>query len=1143
MSFPLSDIQKLVVEQLAGKRERDLLVSAGAGSGKTTILVESVLAALQEGVPLDQILVVTFTDKAATEMKNKIYRALGKRDDLAHHRLRLPQARISTIHSFCQRLLREHFDRAGVDPRFRVLSAEDAQLLLADATTRVFHARYERGLQKKSEEIFEQLVEMCGFDAEGEKLRGVVRDLLDRARASEAPERYLDQHAARLAHKPTCWNDLVWRLDYAARMARVWREATGLLRALVEAIPATAKWTAFLEAVEGIDPDSLGAPDGQRTAIARLEAGKFVRGVDPLKIAIPTLPSGEGGRMGPLRKLVSAAFGSPWIVEMPIDEERVLREESEASRYAFGLIDLAREVGAACEVAKARTGRLDFEDLQIQALRLVEQLAGTDQAIQFERVFIDEFQDVNGLQHRLLEQLCDPTRIFRVGDVKQSIYQFRLADPTIIRELGRGRPLVRERGEAPDASAEWNVLLPKNYRSLPPVIRVANEIARGLFFEEEIGTPYDQQALVSGRKPAADDPDVEIMLVREPAASTTGDPEDDEPTDQGAAEEKPDLHDAEWGAIAARIRDLVASGTVRDEDTGKPRAIGYSDIAILMRAQSRAPALARRLEEEGIPCSVATGESFFEAQEVRDVTNLLRGVDNLLDDITLAAALRSPAFQWADAELLAARLAYPRAMHLAFALAALADRATGDDRHARALFPEDEEARETLLGEAADLPDEPPFSTLPARAAEALGAFLRWREAAGWSELPDLVGRIMSETGLPRSVASLPGGLRRRGNLRKFHGIARRYAQDAGPSLTRFIRWLDLLRAGKAKIFEAPVSSESVPAVRILTVHKAKGLEFPVVIMAEMGRRYQLGARASALVPGRDYLGVRLLDRATYVLRQPIPLRLLIDAAKDDDLAEEKRVLYVALTRARDRLILAGILEPRSSVPDSLFRTYAASMGQRDEVERATIRCLLGKKPHPVSWMLYTLPSLPAADGPVEGLPIHARWIPPRKREELPPAPNRIREIEDALRRGVAVEVPGGEDPEATEAVELAATKSPPTLPRRARIRTREDLGDGVQERPRHRGGDRRGRRGRDLPRRTRDAAHRARCRRERGNADSRAPREDRSHRPASRRAGGSDRCCGRARRRDFRRGGADAARIAHPPARNADRPRARDAT
>jgi ATP-dependent helicase/nuclease subunit A len=1040
MSFPLSDIQRLVVEQLAERRERDLLVSAGAGSGKTTILVESVLAALQKGVRLDQILVVTFTDKAATEMKNKIYRALGKREDLAHHRLRLPQAWISTIHSFCQRLLREHFEKAGVDPRFRVLSAEDAELLLTDATTRVFHERYARGIEAGEAGVFEQLVEMCGYGAEGENLRGVVRELLTRTRASEDPDGYLKAHAARLARKPEDWEDLVWKKDYAERTARAWREAIGLLRALVEEIPDAPRWTAFHDAVASIEPTELATPAGQRSVIERLVKAKAIKETDPLKFALPNLPSGEGKRLKPLRELVGKAFASPWLAEMPIDSDAVMKDESSASRYALALIELTREVDQAYEAAKARTGRLDFEDLQILALRLVRKLAESPQAVRFERVFIDEFQDVNGLQHQLLEQLCDPTRIFRVGDVKQSIYQFRLADPTIIRDLGRDRPLVRDRGEAPDAATEWNVLLPRNYRSLPSVIHTVNAIARGLFFEEEIGTPYDRQALVANREPEPGDPDVEFMIVREipGAEGADGESDDDEggeaTEDAKPAIEKPNLQETEWGAIAQRIRELVASGTVRDEETGQPRPIGYADIAILLRAHAGAPALARRLEEEGIPCSVTTGESFFEASEVRDVTSLLRAVDNILDDIMLAASLRSPAFQWTDAELLAVRLAYPRAMHLAFALAALADRSTadGDAPYTRRLLPGDPgdpADRDVLLGEEVTLPDEPPFSTLPAHAAAALDAFLGWREAAGRSELPDLVGKILSETGLPRSVASLPGGLRRRGNLRKFHGITRRYARETGPSLTRFIRWLDLLRESRAKIFEAPVSSESVPAVRIQSIHKSKGLEFPVVIVAEMGRAYRLGARADALVPGRDYLGVRLLDVDTYVLRKPIPLRLLIDAAKRDDLAEEKRVLYVALTRARDRLIMSGVLNSRATTPDLLQRAYRGAIEQKDAYERAAIGRLLAKKAFPISWVLYVLPPAPSSDGAIAGLPLQVHWIAPTARERSGIQMNPIRAIETTLRAGAPAETPGGDDAEALAAIDRATRKHPGPLP------------------------------------------------------------------------------------------------------------------
>ncbi len=1021
MSHPLSAIQLLVVEQVAKSRERDLLVSAGAGSGKTTILVASVIAALKAGLPLDRILVVTFTDKAAAEMKNKIYREMGAHEDLAPLRLRLPQAWISTIHSFCLRLLRDRFQKAGVDPRFRVLSEEDARLLLADATTRVFHGHYESESKEGSEDTFGRLVEMCGFGPDGENLRGVVHSLLEYARCSEDPDRFLVGHTARLASGPKRLEDLVWSGDYTERIGRAWRYAAGMLRAIVAETGDAAAWTQRLRAIEAVDAGLLATPAGQRAVLEQLAAEGAIESATSFKMRLPNVPKGLSDRLKKFREATKKAFDSDWLTEMPLDVERVLLDERCASRYGLALIRLTEEVAKAYEEAKSRAGRLDFEDLQIKALRLIDG-ANEESAIRFDRVFIDEFQDVNGLQHQILKRICDPSRIFRVGDVKQSIYQFRLAEPGIIRDLGRNRPLVEERKPAPDDEPEWNVLLPRNHRSLPPVLDVVNAVARNLFFEEEIGTDYERQKLVPGDSTPRKGPDAELILISEEIASG-GEEEDD-----GEQATSVDLHDAEWSAIAKRILELVQSGDqVRDPANGTMRRIAYSDIAILLRAHANAPALARRLEEDGIPCSTGTGESFFEAAEVRDITSILRAVDNMLDDIAVASALRSPAFGWDDTEILSIRLAYPRALHLTFSLARLADGGTEEGGYARALLPEEEESRAVLCGEAAALPDVPPFSTLQSKSRAALDRFLGWRNAAGTSELPDLVSRVLEEAGLIKSMASLPGGLRRQANLRKFVGIARRYARDTGHSLNRFIRWLDLLKESGAKVFEAPVSSESLPAVRILSIHKAKGLEFPVVIVAEMGRRYQLGKKLDALIPGRRYLGVRLLDQESYILRRPAPLRLLRESARADDLAEEKRVLYVALTRARDLLILSGVLSKQTAIPETHHRAFRSATANRDATGKATIDGLLEAKPFPLSWVLYTLPEMPLADGRIGDLPFQVRWIRPEPRENLPAAANRIRDIEPSLRRREQVEVPDGPDEEGERAI--ARTIARPLLP------------------------------------------------------------------------------------------------------------------
>jgi ATP-dependent helicase/nuclease subunit A len=1042
-----SKIQSLIIEQVRGDKPRDLLVSAGAGSGKTYVLVESVLAALKAEVPLDRILVVTFTEKAATELRNRIYRELEKDPLLSPLRLRVPQAWISTIHSFCQRLLREHYDQAGCDPDFKVLSEEDSRILLEDALTRVFHESY-----ALRSDTFEQLVEMCQFDQRGERLRDVILSLLAYARTSERPRTFLDDHLAMLRAPASTWADFPWAGDYGSRVERAWRSAVGILSSVADRA-GPGKLADVARALEDCDATLPGNPAGQDAFIRHLiargiakEAASGTKGPVGLNITLPQLRNMS--HLTKMKQLAADSFRSEWIAELPCDVEKMAADDRRAARLGIELVQITKRVWEFYDAAKSRLGRLDFEDLQILAHELISRQSDAAAAIRFRRVFVDEFQDVNGLQHQILSRVSDPTAIFRVGDIKQSIYQFRLADPSIIRSLAAGRPVVKDGAPAPDDRSAWNVLLPVNYRSLPPVLTVTNEIARGLFFPGEIGTEYEEQKLLPNPEAKdAEGANVELLILREDAPGGEDNSGDatEEVTEGDASDVKTDLHDCEWSAIAGRIRELIDAPTrIRDPETKEMRPAGYSDIAVLMRTHANGPALARRLEEDGIPTSLGSGESFFAAHEVRDLLSLLRITDNLLDDIALAAALRSPAFGWADAELLALRLSMPHAVHLAYAMATLAESCDadpaapghpGNSRITDAILPADPDERSIFCGErATDLPDEPPFSTLPRRCRDALVMIAGWRDAAGQSELPRLVARMLEETGLARSVASLPGGLRRQANLRKLIGISRRFVQDVGHNLHRFLRWIESLEERGAKISEAPVSSESVPAVRVMSIHASKGLEFPIVILAETGRRYQLGARMNALVPGRDYLGVQLLDNDSYILRRPHPLRLLISQREDEGIAEEKRILYVALTRARDRLIVSGIYTSKSAPPEWMHSLYRDAMSRRDATGEAVRHSLLKRKPFPLAWMIFALPELPSpmpvsadrnsADSGssgmtgenradrgeqiVPGLPLTVRWIRPVPREETPITENPIRKIEEKLRALEPVDLPGG---------------------------------------------------------------------------------------------------------------------------------------
>ncbi|MBD3160866.1 MAG: AAA family ATPase, partial [Candidatus Eisenbacteria bacterium] len=999
----LSPLQRLVVDQLRDRsRSRDLLVSAGAGSGKTLVLVESVLAALEAGVPLDRILVVTFTDKAAAEMKGRIDRALDRSPTLAALRPHLPQAWISTIDSFCLRLLRERFDSVGIDPRFRVLSQEDADLMLEESLTRVFHEEYEKARGRADEGApekprFEILVDMCGFDERGERLRGVVRRLLRYARTSKDPGEFLPGHLERMRRKAERWEDLPWREEYAARIDTVWNAGIGLLRILTELLEEaghdSAPFADLLAALETVDAATLHDPVAQRAALEKLRAAGVVDAEqDRIEIGFPALPRGSGEEFKKLKELVQDLLRSDWIAEMPLDPERVCKDENEVVYFALALIRLTQQVWMAYDTAKERAGALDFADLEGRALRLLQARgeSGGD-PIRFDRVFVDEYQDINGLQHRILSSVADPEALFRVGDVKQSIYQFRLAEPGIIRSLASARTEVRDPGAIADPDGPWNVLLSANYRSLPPVLDFANRIAEGLFLPGEIGGPYGPQALIGEATIEGDPPPAEILLAERP---------DD---DEGDAES---ARRAEHAAIAKRIRQLLdEEALVRDPDTKQLRPVEPGDVAILLRARTAAPDLARRLEEEGIAASLGDDDPFFEAQEVRDLMRILYAVDNLLDDVSLAAALRSPAFHWTDTDLLACRLAYPRATRYAYCLAGLAAEG-GDSEHdepiAARVLPADPAEREPLLGARAALPDGPPFASLARKASRDLARFLEWREAAGGIELPELIARILDETHLLRSAAAMPGGLRRRANLRKLLGISRRYARESGHDLHRFLHWLEALEQGGARISVAPVAAESLPAVRILTVHAAKGLEFPVVFLADTSRRFG-GGRTVPVVPGRALLGVRLFDREAFVYRKPHSLRLLEAEQRLDELAEEKRVLYVALTRARDRLIVSGVDDGKEVVSATFREAYRAALG-RDDAEASAMReTILAKKARPLEWIDLAL-GVPLRSEDSErrgaaGLPLTIRRMPAPPEIERPAAGNRIHALRPRLLR------------------------------------------------------------------------------------------------------------------------------------------------
>lgn len=904
---------------------RDVLVTAGAGTGKTTVLVARIIHRLQTRtlLSLDGLLVVTFTDKAAREMRERIHRELRRDPKLRHLLPQLPRAAICTIHAFCSRFLREHFLDAGIEPGFRVLDESAAKQAFGDAVRRTFHEWY-RPSEKPLHVAFRGMVEMSGFDAEGEVLRRAVRRLHDYARTTEDPEGYLESLLQRPA--PRAIEELPWYGEMRRRLLGdggrwsegTWTRGRRLYRLAVDVARDAGMKTDRHEALYNIlsraEP-GLCKPEEQQVLLGQLAAGGFVKESGTLPIAFPAAPRGANDLPGfkALHDAAKKAFDHALIRAFPWSEEQLLAEATVGREATEVLVRLVRESGEIYGSFKARGGFLDFSDLEIQTLLLLHKLGDRARAA-FHESLVDEFQDVNRLQEEILSRLVPEDGRFRVGDVKQSIYRFRLADPTIFLGLMENRRAVRTPEELTDSHDPVAIYLGRNHRSRPAVLRFANLVFERLFEKEQIGSTYAEQAL---------------------------DPAREAPTPEAPVE----LHAIAWaegGAIAAmerqarlaarRLREMVLVERVaipRREGPDTPAS--WRDAAILLRTARHAELFLRVLLEEGVPACLGAGGSLLDEEAVRDFHSLLRVIDNPRDDIALAAMLRSPLFGVSDADLLRLRLARPRSLNLVDAAAAEAFR---DEPEAEGSAFRPADARDALAGEAAPDARELVSMALARRLRRILERIRGWRSGAEEQRLGDFLRALLGDAGLPARLQGMGNYAGHRSAIEKLLTLADAFEAERGPSLHGFLARLDALEAGGG-IDGVPLIGEGEDAVAILTMHRAKGLEFPLVVVPHLDwgfRRDELGGKIRV---GRDWIGMRHLDAQRWAQVDSWGRRLLGEMQERTQREEEARILYVGLTRARERLILVGTLRRNWTRAELPGDAEAAAALQREQLRRA----------------------------------------------------------------------------------------------------------------------------------------------------------------------------------------------------------------
>ena len=835
-----TDEQRRAIEA----RGQSVLLSAAAGSGKTTVLVERVLRlVVGDGADVDRMLVVTFTRAAASEMRARLTRELNARAAAGDARcrdqlLKLDRAAICTLHAFCADYLRANFETAGVDPAFRILDDAVVDRLRGEALDRALEEAYAAGGEAL-------LAVDYGRGPAG--VRAAAEQLLLRMEDRPDPEAWLEDAArcdeARLAQ----WQD---EMKAAARRAIgtalvQLRQAASLPGCPVHYGAAIQKDIAALEGIS-----ALSDYDGLQRALAEFSPARASGGKKNVATDEEALEAVKR-----LRDAAKRALAEAKLTQLPLPLAR--RDAAALSGQIRALAGIALRAAALFEEGKAEHSGLTYADLEHRALRaLSDPDAARAARERFDYVFVDEYQDTSDIQEALVRALSRPDNLFMVGDVKQSIYRFRLAEPRLFLEkyaaYGRG---------------EGGLLLPltRNFRSDAGILDFVNLVFERAMTGGDSEIEYDELARLNpgkgptfGMEPGeTGGPAVSIELIDSGAGPEA--PQDDDEADpvQLQAAER------EGVRIAAAIRRM------RAEDP----SLRYRDFAILTRSKA-APfaAMMPVMLAQGIPAYADGQAGYYDAVEIRWLTAALKLIANRRSDVELIGVLRSPAVG-----LTADQLAQIRATF-----------------------------REGAYVDAAAAYAESRQDEIAARLRAFFGRLSLWRLKAGSVALGELTRLVLDESGFYSYAGALPGGAQRQANLDRFASIAGGYDAEYSGSLTRFLDYVEHLRqkdGGDA----AHLLGENDDVVRMMSVHKSKGLEFRVVFGAQLAKRYRVETKSAPLVTHRDLgAGMSYVDPELRTRRMTLPQAAILARQRREDAAEELRVLYVMLTRAKEKLVLVG---------------------------------------------------------------------------------------------------------------------------------------------------------------------------------------------------------------------------------------------
>ena len=891
-------------QQVIDLRNRNILVSAAAGSGKTAVLVERIVKIITDKnhpVDIDHLLIVTFTNAAAAEMRERIGNAIEKALDEQpgdEHLLRqltlIHNAQITTIDSFCLYVVRNHFHEIDLEPNFRIGDEGELKLLREDVLGRVLEQNYE-----EPSEAFSDFVEGYASGRTDAALNEMILQLYEFSRSYPWPEKWLDSFVG--AYRIETREELdraEWLAPLTENICFVLKDCEQLLkRALaitqqddgpdmyekavqsdLEKYEGLSRLTSFCElseALSDIKYDRLASSRGFEGDPDKLELVKSLR--EQAKDVVKKLCK-------------QYFFCSPEMMIEQLERTEPMLEE---------VVRLTKQFADEFAAAKRRKNLVDFHDVEHFALQILvdeetEKAKKTAEEFRdtFEEIMIDEYQDSNEVQETLLRSISREERgennIFMVGDVKQSIYRFRLARPELFMKKYDSYSL--------EESTTQRIDLHKNFRSREEVLTCTNDIFYKIMARSLGNVEYDAEAALypGASYPVSADFVPEILL----ADSNDELLEDTELTDKKTLEAK---------IVAEEIKHLMKTQPVTDKAAGTLRAAHYSDIVILLRSLSGwADSLVEVLNENGIPAHTVSSTGYFSTVEVQTVLSMLRLLDNPRQDIPMAAVLRSPMAGLTDEELAVLRL---EDGSVPFHEAVL-ELAEGLYEEGGKKEISDSEADQKQGRNADEKTENHIEITAHRKLLKFYKKYKQLRQLVPDTPIHELIEIILRETGYGHYVAAMPAGNRRTANLNMLLEKAAAYEKTSYKGLFHFVRYIDELQKYDVDFGEADMVGENEDVVRIMSIHKSKGLEFPIVIVSGMGKNFNKQDTRSKMVLhpelgiGLDYMDGKLRIKSPTIAKKAIAKQIDLE-----NLGEELRVLYVALTRAKEKLILTGTLK------------------------------------------------------------------------------------------------------------------------------------------------------------------------------------------------------------------------------------------